>query len=221
MANMANKELAQLGTETYYSCCGKSICGGCIHSFNTSGNNGKCPFCNERTSGKTDEEAVQEMMRRVEANDAGAIFNLGTCYILGKLGLLQDREKVMELWKHSAELGHSDAHFNLGNEYRQGGDLKKAKFHYEAAAMVGHELARSNLGTLEYNSGNRDRAIKHWTIAASTGSHLAILSLQKLFEFGLVSRDQIDSTLRDYNKSCAEMRSEARDASIRMKLVTT
>ena len=35
------------------------------------------------------------------------------------------------------------------------------------------------------------------------------------FEKGSVSRDEIDSTLTDYNNSCAEMRSEARDAFIR------
>jgi TPR repeat protein len=38
--------------------------------------------------------------------------------------------------------------------YKDGGDLKKAKSHYEAAAMAGHEVARCNLGGLGYNSGN-------------------------------------------------------------------
>ena len=30
-----NKQLAKKGMEQYYSCCGKTICRGCIHSFNT------------------------------------------------------------------------------------------------------------------------------------------------------------------------------------------
>jgi hypothetical protein len=30
---IANKELANMDTVTYYLCCGKSICKGCIHSF--------------------------------------------------------------------------------------------------------------------------------------------------------------------------------------------
>jgi predicted negative regulator of RcsB-dependent stress response len=38
------------------------------------------------------------------------------------------------------------------------------------------------------------------------------------FNQGLVSRNDIDSTLTAYNNSCAEMRSEARDAFIRMKI---
>jgi hypothetical protein len=40
--------------------------------------------------------------------------------------------------------------------------------------------------------------------------------LIKFFEIGDVSRESIDSTMAAYNTSCAEMRSEARDAYIRM-----
>jgi hypothetical protein len=96
------------------------------------------------------------------------------------------------------------------------GDLKKAKFHFEAAAMAGHDVARYNIGCLEYNSGNMDRAVKHWTIAASAGDYHAMHTLRKNFEGGFVSRESIDSTLIAYNNSCAEMRSEASDTYIRV-----
>jgi hypothetical protein len=33
-------------------------------------------------------------------------------------------------------------------------------------------------------------------------------------KIGMVSKDAIDTTLEDYNNSCAEMRSEARDSSL-------
>jgi hypothetical protein len=210
----ANKQLAKETTEQYYSCCGKSICGGYIHSFRKSGNIGKCPFCNAKMS-KTVEESVVEMMKRVAANDVGAMCQLGNQYVHGHEGLLQDQKKALELWKKAAELGSSHAHFQLGVYYDEGGDTKKVKFQTEASAMAGNEVARSKLGYMEYNSGNMDRAVKHWTIAASSGSHLAMHSLQKSFKFGLVSRDTIDSTLTAYNNFCAEMRSEARDAYIR------
>jgi TPR repeat protein len=90
--------------------------------------------------------------------------------------------------------------------------MKKAKFHCEAAAIAGHEIARYNIGIMEFESGNMERAIKHWTIAASAGYHIAMHALRQLFEKGLVSRESIDSTLDAYNTSCAELRSEARDA---------
>jgi TPR repeat protein len=126
----------------------------------------------------------------------------------------QDQTKAIELFTKSAELGHSQAHWNLGDIYRKGGYLKKAKFHWEAAAMAGHEVARSNIGSIEGNSGNTERAVKHWIIAASAGSFSAMHNLLVAFNKRLVSRESIVSTLTAYNNSCAEMRSKARDACI-------
>jgi TPR repeat protein len=105
---------------------------------------------------KTDEEGVEELMKRVDANDASSTNALASYYSCGQLGLQQDLAKAIELWTRAAGLGSSDAHFNLGNKYRQGGDVKKAKFHYETAAMAGHEYARYNIGLMEFNSGNMD-----------------------------------------------------------------
>jgi TPR repeat protein len=82
--------------------------------------------------------------------------------------------------------------------------------------MAGHEVARYNLGCLEYDSGNVERAVKHWTIAASAGHYDAMHELRVGFEKGCVSRESINSALDAYNNSCAEMRSDARDAAIRI-----
>ena len=209
----ANEELADMSMETYASCCGKSICGGCIHSFGKTRNNGTCAFCKADHVNKTDGERVEEFIKRVEVNDAGAIYALGSYYYHGQLGLNQDRGKALELYTRAAALGSSQAHFNLGNVFYEGGDLKKAKFHFGAAAMAGHEVARCNLGTIEVQSGNMGRAVKHWTIAASTGNHAAMKNILINFKQGHgVSRDALNSTLTAYNNYCAEMRSEARDA---------
>jgi TPR repeat protein len=166
---MANKELASIGTEHYYSCCGKEICGGCVYSFNQSGNNRKCPYCNADRKAKTEDALFEEMMNRVEANDATSIYRLAHCYHQGLEGVQQDHAKAIELYGRAAELGYSEAHYLLSDVYYKGGDLKKAKFHGEAAAMAGNEAARYNLGSLENNYGNMVRAVWHWTIAASAG----------------------------------------------------
>jgi TPR repeat protein len=195
---------------------GRAFARGCIYSFFESGNEETCPFCKTEIMSKTDEEQIEEIMRRVEVNDAGAIYVLGSYNYHGKLGLLQDREKAIELYARAAELGSSEAHFALGTVYDAEGNSKKEKFHNEAAAMAGHETARCNLGTTEAKSGNMVQAVKHWIIAASAGCYIAMYNLKQAFEFGLVSRDEIDSTLTAYNNSCAEMRSEARDAFIQL-----
>jgi TPR repeat protein len=200
--------------EVYFSCCGKYICGGCMHSFRESGNDEKCPFCNS-DRGKTEEEDNEDLMKRVEANDAFAMFVVGNHYMEGQLGLHQDREKAMELWTQAAELGSSHAHYQLGFIYEEEGDLKKAKFHNEAAALFVHNTGRYNLGCMEFRAGNVERAVKHWTIAASGGEHDAMQNLLIQFKYGALIRHTIDSTLTANNSSCKEMRSEARDTSIR------
>jgi hypothetical protein len=62
--------------------------------------------------------------------------------------------------------------------------------------------------------------VKHWTIAASAGHYIAMHELRELFDQGVVSRESIESTLAAYNSSCAEMRSEARDAAIQLGIVS-
>jgi len=130
-------------------------------------------------------------------------------YYQGLNGFQQDRTQEIKLFTKAAELGYSNAHYGLGLEFKQQGDMKKARFHYEVAAMAGHETARNNLGCLENDSGNIVRALKHWLIAASAGCFRAMDALITCFEEGYVSRESIDSTLKTYNNSCAEMRSKA------------
>jgi TPR repeat protein len=215
--SLANEEAAKLDMEQYYQCCGKTICKGCIYSFCAAGNIDKCPFCNSDRGGKTREEKNKDLMKRVDANDAASIYLLANSYQYGLNGFQQDQMKAIELYARSAELGCSKAHHNqLGGIYDEGGNLKKAKFHFEAAAMAGYEVARYNIGSIEFESGNIERAVKHWTIAASGGEFRAMHHLRILFEKGHVSKESIDSTLAAYNNSCADMRSEARDACIQI-----
>ena len=212
---IANEGLKDEVMEKYYPCCGKTLCRGCAYSHHVSGDNGKCPFCNSEREGKTLEERVEEVMKRAAANDAASIYLLANSYQHGLNGLQQDQTRAIELYVRAANLGYSKAHNNLAVVYRQRGDLKKDKFHVEAAAMAGNEVARYNLANMEGNAGNVERAVKHWTIAASAGDYHAMHHVRKHFELGVISRKSIDSTLTAYNSSCADMRSEARDAYIR------
>jgi TPR repeat protein len=168
---------------------------------------------------------LEKLMMRVAVNDAGAICQLAKLYEDAN-ETHQDHAKSTELYSRAANLGCSESHYCLGVIYMGEGDLKKAKFHFEAAAIAGHEMARFNLAIHEYNTGNIERAVKHWTIAASTGNYIAMHELRAFFEreggnfYGkhIVSRESFDSTLEAYNISCVEMRSEARDAFIHVML---
>jgi TPR repeat protein len=211
---MAHEELAKKGMERYYPCCGKCICRGCDYSFDQSGNDEKCPFCNADRF-ITDEKVADQIMKRVEANDPASMYMLANSYEHGLHGFQQDQTEAIELYAKATDLGCSDASYALGGIYRQGGDMKKAKLHYENAAIAGHEGSRCCLGIMEFESGNWERAAKHWTIAASAGHYASMYTLITFVKKGHISRESIDSTLAAYNNSCAEMRSEARDAYIR------
>jgi len=49
-----------------------------VYSFQQSGNEHKCPFCNADQGGKTDEENIEELMKRVASNDAGSMNVIGS-----------------------------------------------------------------------------------------------------------------------------------------------
>ena len=173
------------------TCRGKIICKGCVQSFCKSGNQGNCPSCqserwNQITGYHTDEERIEELMNRIEKNDISALCEMSRIYYSGLRGVQQDRVKAMELLKKAAELGSSESHFSLGSLYNQGGDLKKAKFHYKAAALVGCEAARFHLGIMEGQSQNPERAVQHFKIAASAGEYNSMHVLLRAFNEGFV-----------------------------------
>ena len=107
----------------YKTCCGKTICSGCIHSplYDDQGNevdNEKCPFC--RTPTPTKEEMIEMEMKRVEMNDAHAIGKQGYYYAEGISGFPQDMNKAVGLWQRSGELGLSKAYGSIGDAYHSG-----------------------------------------------------------------------------------------------------
>ena len=130
-------------------------------------------------------------MKRVEANDPVAMVFLGYHYEHGLRGLQQDYAKGKELYTRAADLGCSKAHIFLAELYHEVGNMKKAKFHNEAAAMAGNEVARYNLGIMEKQSGNMERAVKHLTIASSAGCYSSMDNLRIAFEFVLLVENQL------------------------------
>ena len=85
--------LPLIGTGSkYMSCCGKTVCSGCIHAMDMEDidrgkkeeDRGVCAFC--RTPAPTSEEEVLERMnKRVDLEDAEAMSNLGFIYSAGRL----------------------------------------------------------------------------------------------------------------------------------------
>ena len=89
-------------------------------------------------------------------------------------------------------------------------DNKKAEHYYELAAMGGCAKARYNLGTLEYNSRNMNRALRHYAIAVTDGDLDSLDTIKIMYLKGYVTKDDYASTLRAYQVSLDEMKSEQR-----------
>ena len=105
----------------YNACCGKIICSGCAYAgAKMDGNVDQlCPFC-RAVAPKTDEEGMKQIQKRVEVDDAQAIYELGVCYSQGIYGLPQDYAKASELWLQAGQLGNAGSYNNVGVTYDNG-----------------------------------------------------------------------------------------------------
>ena len=196
---------------TYMSCCGKFICSGCRYCLTRD----YCPFCNTAIP-SSDKEFIKRLFERKDKyNDPTAMESLGNHFKTGRYGLPVDQSKAVELFKCASELGSASAHFNLGLSYELGEgieiDMKKAVHHYQIAAMKGNMAARHNLGGAELRNGNFQRAMKHFTIAAEFGLTCSLDVVKVGFRRGHVTKEDFEKTLRTYQASCDETKTEQRD----------
>ena len=179
-----------------------------------------CPFC-KTPNAISEEEEVERTEKLTEKGNANAFYMLASCYAQGINGMPQDRAKANELLLKSGELGCADAYYNLGIVYSNGRgvtiDMKKAKYYYELAAMNGHIKARHNLGCKELEAGNHERAMKHLVLAASAGYKKSLDMVKHGFMNGHVTKEEYANTLREYQKSQDEMKSEARDKALAVR----
>ena len=166
---------------------------------------------------RSDEEEVNRVKKLVDAGNALAFYQLAGYYDRGIRGFPQDSAKANELLLKAGQLGYADAYFNLGNNYDNGRgvevDTKKAIHYWELAALNGDVQARHYLGCSEGQDGNHQRAFKHFIIAARAGSKRSLDKVKKGCMHGDVTKDEYANTLRAYQKSVDEMKSEARDKS--------
>jgi len=197
----------------YMSCCGKTICSGCDHApvYDDQGNevdNQKCPFCRTTTL----DTAIKRIMKRADADDPIAIFNLGCSY---RDGSNKDYNKALELYHRAGELGFAPAYTNIGLAYTKGEgvevDMKKAVHYFEVAAIGGDETARNNLGCIERDAGNMDRAVKHYMIGVRGGKNDSVEAIKELYKYKHVTKDDYTKALRSYQVYLSEIKSPQRD----------
>ena len=178
-----------------------------------------CPFC--RTKRPDNEAGALAMARaRVLKKDPEATHFLGTQYMHGGYGLQKDVQRAVKLWTEAAELGSTDALFNLGIAYFSGEgvgkDRAKAVEFWIKAAMQGHVESRHNLGAIEADKGDHDRAMKHLLIAVKMGRKESVDKIKSMFMEGVATKEQYAEALKGYQDAAEEMRSHDRDEAKRL-----
>ena len=201
----------------YQSCCGKTLCYGCMSASNDEMNKGNmkrcCPYCRVPLP-SSDNEDIQRVKKRMELNDANAFYEIACWYYHGKKGLPQDNRKAFELFNRGAWLGSVGSHCALVSAYLNGEEVEKddekALHHLMLAAIRGSEMARHILGNEEENWGNMDRAMKHFKIGARTGYDDSLNKIREGYKAGYMTKDEYASTLRAHQHCRDEMKSEQR-----------
>ena len=198
----------------FESCCGKTICNGCIYAMKISGGKDLCAFC-RKPKATSNEEEIKRVKNLMDNGNAYSFNFLGYAYNNGLRGMSQDYHKANELYLKAGELGCADAYFNLGNSYARGRgvevDIKKARHYHELAAIAGNVQARHNLGSFEYEAGNIQRAKKHMIIAARAGEKDSLDCIKNGFRRGFITKDEYLNTLRAYHERQNEMKSDQRE----------
>ena len=200
---------------SYYACCGKTICTGCVHAFQSMGNVTICPFCRTPMS-TTDEETLEMNNKRIKAEDASAFFQLGSYYQAGLFGLPQDSDKARDFYLRAGKLGSAKAYCNIGiecfSDSGAGRDEKKALYYWELAAIGGCEKARYNIGIMEARAGNITRALKHFMIAAECGETESLDKIRKFYSNGHATKHDYTKALKYRQAYVSEVKSNQREA---------
>jgi len=191
-----------------------------MHLYDNQGNKvdivkqNECAFC-RTVFPISEKEAIKRDMKRVEAGDPMAMYNVGCLYRDGDHGLPQDYTKALEYWHRAGELGNATSYNNIGMMYATGTgveeDMKKAVHYYELAAMRGNALARHNLGYSEKRSGNYDRALKHYMIAIRDGYADSLRMIKQMYQYGETTKEKYTNALQSYQANLGEIKSEQRD----------
>jgi len=126
-------------------------------------------------------------------------------YHLGNTGLIQSNTRALEMYICAAELGHAEAFVNIGCRYEEGTvveqNLSKTLEYYEVAAKKGSLSAHKFLLMFHGTNGDIQTSIRHIKVAACAGDQESMDNFMKAFRDELVSKEDLEQTLRAFQAS--------------------
>lgn len=149
------------------------------------GEGGKSSVATKALAEQTPEESsVAALLKKAEAGEATAQYDLGEAYDAGK-GVPKDAAKAFEWFQKAAAMGFANGQFKIGRAYEAGDgvpkDLAKAREWYGKAAAQGNVKAQVNLGGMYYLGEGEPKdvakAIEWYEKAAGQGNSAAQYNL--------------------------------------------
>jgi TPR repeat protein len=198
--------------KSYFACCGKILCIGCVFT-DVKNHRNPCPFCRAPPPEHTS-DWLRDLNKRLEVNNPEAFFQIGVVYFNGN-DVTQDKSKGLDFFFRGSELGSANASYQIANAYREGNDIakdtKKALHYYGLAVMKGDNTSRCNLGINEATASRYDKALKHWQISRGRGHDASLEIVKRLFFQGRATKDDYEKALRSYQEYIDEIKSDQRD----------
>ena len=229
---------------TYKSCCGSTICAGCINAqkrVRVIGTNVKlpiagskeekrefikiicysldvCPFC-RASDAVSHEEHFERLVKHIDdRNDPSAIYCLASHYVKGTCGLSVNLEKARELYQRAYDLGDPDAAFDLFILHTEHfTDQTLAMKYLEEGAKRGVEACMVELaGRLARFVGNLDEAKRLTVMAACSGDDDAMEHVKNASWGIQLTKDEFDTTVRAHRAAKDKETNEPREYAMRL-----
>ena len=153
----------------------------------------------------------EKYRKAAEQGDAGAQYNLGSCYAMGE-GVVKDEAEAVKWLRKAAEQGHSDAQDNLGFRYAYGQgvvkDWAEAVKWWRKAAEQGDALAQGGLG-YHYAMGlgvkkDKAEAVKWFRKAAEQGDARSQSNLGVSYYSGQGVEKNVAEAVKWYRKAAEQ-----------------
>ena len=228
----------------YKSCCGNSICDGCITAqkrVRVIGTNVKlpiagskeekrefikiicdsldvCPFC-RASDAVSHEERFERLVKQInDRNDPFAMYCLASHYVKGTCGLSVNLEKARELYQRAYDLGDPDAAFDLFILHTEHfTDQTLAMKYLEEGAKRGVEACMVELaGRLARFVGNLDEAKRLTVMAACSGDDDAMEHVKNASWGIQLTKDEFDTTVRAHRAAKDKETNEPREYAMRL-----
>ena len=166
---------------------------------------------NRNQSGRLDYNSQpysQDLVKRAEAGDAKAQYNLGVCYAKGE-GVTKEFKDAVSWWTKAAEQDFVLAQHDLGNCYYNGDginkDYKEAVMWYTKSSVKGYAASQYNLGNCYfYGTGvgkDEKEAVKWYTKSAEQGNPQAQYNLARCYSTGAGVAKNEKEAVKWYTKS--------------------